>query len=466
MTRVRNLKQRSPNRNINMEDDVIPLSNRLLSHSKEESLLATKFHWSRADRPKWLAALMCACSCLYTTRIIMPLCMVLVAEELNWDKRESGLVLSSFFWGYLITQIPGGFLSDVYGAEKLVMWAIIGCSVTTMVIPIVTSSALSILSFASPLALVVAVRVCLGCSQGIFYPATYSIIGKCLPISERSSGGALALAGGPLGSLIMGSLGSLMLVHLGWRMVFIIFGLAGLVWTLVWYYYFLNQNPAVIDMSSSIREKSVLSKHHKTDTIVPWGVLMWEPAVWAVVLVHFCHNCMYFNLISWLPTYFHENFPQAKGWIFNVLPYIANLVGKIVGGKVADKMIQKGFSVSFTRKCLETVGTSVSSLILLTSSYATGFWQALFCMSLTLGLSALTTSGSLCNIQDLSPTFAGSISGVVFCVGAIPGILGVYATGYILHLTNSWKAVFQLTSLICISGNLVYIMLGKGKKIA
>jgi hypothetical protein len=76
-------------RHPNMEDDVIPLSNRLLTQSREDSLLATKFHWSRADRPKWLAALLCACSCLYITRIIMPLCVVSLAEELKWDKRES-----------------------------------------------------------------------------------------------------------------------------------------------------------------------------------------------------------------------------------------------------------------------------------------------------------------------------------------------------------------------------------------
>lgn len=82
----------------------------------------------------------------------------------------------------------------------------------------------------------------------------------------------------------MGSLGSLLLVRLGWRIVFIVFGSVGLIWALVWYYYFLNQNPTVIDMSrnSSKKEKSVLSKSHKTETIVPWGVLMWEPAVWCV----------------------------------------------------------------------------------------------------------------------------------------------------------------------------------------
>lgn len=102
MTRVHSLKHRVNQPNIVMEDDVIPLSNRLLTQSKEDSLLATKFHWSRADRPKWLAALVFACSCLYITRIIMPLCVVSVAEDLKWDKRESVSDIGVCLWCLLM----------------------------------------------------------------------------------------------------------------------------------------------------------------------------------------------------------------------------------------------------------------------------------------------------------------------------------------------------------------------------
>ncbi|KAK3743845.1 hypothetical protein QZH41_011851, partial [Actinostola sp. cb2023] len=270
-----------------------------------------------------------------------------------------GLILSSFFWGYLITQVPGGFLSDVYGAERLVMWAIVGSSLSTLAIPLVVSpSFIKVVPLVSPIVLIVIVRVLLGCSQGVFYPSLYSLIGKSLPINDRSSGSAKASAGGPIGSLLVGSLGSLMLAHYGWRMVFLVFGSYGLVWAVIFFKYFITRNSAVINMNGgSKKEKTTtLIKTPKTEIIVPWGKIMREPSIWAVVIVHFCHNCMYFNLISWLPTYFHEKYPDAPGWVFNVLPYVANLIGKIVGGQVADKMIQNGmkcFSVAFVRKSLE-----------------------------------------------------------------------------------------------------------------
>ncbi|XP_028513252.1 solute carrier family 17 member 9-like [Exaiptasia diaphana] len=98
--------------------------------------------------------------------------------------------------------------------------------------------------------------------------------------------------------------------------------------------------------------------------------------------------------------------------------------------------------------------------------YATEFWQALACMSLFFCLSGFESSGSICNIQDLSPTFAGSISGMVFFFTSLPGIVGVYLTGYILHATGSWHVVFQLTAVICFFGNIVYVIFATSRRIA
>jgi len=64
----------------------------------------------------------------------------------------------------------------------------------------------------------------------------------------------------------------------------------------------------------------------------------------------------------------------------------------------------------------QTIATAIPGVLLLMCMYATEFWQALTCMSLAFGLSGFESSGSICNIQDLSPTFAGSISGEIHCL--------------------------------------------------
>ncbi|EDO46529.1 predicted protein [Nematostella vectensis] len=439
------------------EEDIVLVAKELLSEKESAESKECSSHWPRKDRSQWLITLMASTASIYVTRIIMPLCEPTLALDMGWNKRESGLVLSSFFWGYLITQIPGGFLSDVYGAERLLLWAVTGCSLSTLVIPLVASQKVT-----SPITLVLISRLALGVFQGIYYPSLYSLLAKSLPISERSSCSAFALAGGPVGSLVIGGLGSLVLARCGWRWVFLSFGSIGLLWAVLWKKIFIDHNSQMNPTYSPSHTKSEQSSARKN---VPWGKIISEPAIWAVVIVHFCHNCMYFTLISWMPTYFHENFPESQGWVFNVVPYIGNFVGKLGGGYVADKMIKMGFSVAFTRKFLETLGTCVPALVLLSTSQAVHFWQALVCMSMALCLCGASTSGSLMNIQDLSPGFAGSISGVVFTISAIPGVLGVYATGYILHVTNSWTTVFQLTAVICTAGCAVYNVFAKGHKI-
>ena len=87
-------------------------------------------------------------------------------------------------------------------------------------------------------------------------------------------------------SLIIGSAGSLMLVRFGWRLVFLTCGAYGLVWALIWFYKFMNQNPGVINISNGTNKankaNSPLFKSRKVDPIVPWGTLLSKPAMWCV----------------------------------------------------------------------------------------------------------------------------------------------------------------------------------------
>lgn len=60
----------------------------------------------------WTVVLLLGTCLLYCARVAMPICAVSMAEKFNWSKRESGMVLGSFFWGYCFTQVFGGYVSD------------------------------------------------------------------------------------------------------------------------------------------------------------------------------------------------------------------------------------------------------------------------------------------------------------------------------------------------------------------
>lgn len=66
----------------------------------------------RLETRVWTVTLLMGTCLLYCARASMPICAVSMSGYFGWDKRQSGVALGSFFWGYCITQVAGGHLSD------------------------------------------------------------------------------------------------------------------------------------------------------------------------------------------------------------------------------------------------------------------------------------------------------------------------------------------------------------------
>lgn len=55
--------------------------------------------------------------------------------EFAWDEYRQGIILGSFFWGYVMTQIPGGRLAELFGGRKLLGFGVLSTSVFTLLTP-------------------------------------------------------------------------------------------------------------------------------------------------------------------------------------------------------------------------------------------------------------------------------------------------------------------------------------------
>lgn len=61
--------------------------------------------------------------------------MPIISKNKQWSKTESGIILSSFFWGYMLTQVISGYISDRIGGHKVLMFAAFGWASTTYFMP-------------------------------------------------------------------------------------------------------------------------------------------------------------------------------------------------------------------------------------------------------------------------------------------------------------------------------------------
>src|SRR5262249_51566848 len=174
---------------------------------------------------------------LYMDRVNISVVAPVLMQELGWDPAVMGMVLSAFFVGYFLTQIPGGWLSDRWGAKGLLGGGASWWSLAP-VLPL----------FARTPAAMLAVRVSRGRGEGMSPPCLYTSVARWVPVSERSRVTAFLASGMYVGLIIAFPLAVWVMTHLGWPWVFYLFGLLGLVWSMAWYLLVTNnpeENPRI-----------------------------------------------------------------------------------------------------------------------------------------------------------------------------------------------------------------------------
>src|SRR5215510_4038701 len=394
---------------------------------------------------------------LYMDRVNISVVAPVLMKELGWDPAVMGMVLSAFFVGYFLTQIPGGWLSDRWGAKGILGGAVAWWSLITMLTP-----------FARTTSSMLAVRVSLGLGEGLSPPCLYTSIARWVPVSERSRVAAFLASGMYMSLIIAFPLAVWIMTHLGWPWVFYLFGFLGLLWSGIWYLLVTN-NPEDHPRISPEELQLLLQGQRSTPQAqaVPWDRFFREPAFWALLCAHFCTNWTWYTFLTWLPTYLVQvrGFSLTEMGVYATFQYIAMIgIGNSVAW-MADGMIQRGVSVTTVRKLSQTLAFGGAALFLLLLTQTTSSWFTVLCITLGLGSLACFSAGMGINHLDIGPKYAGVLIGLTNTAATIPGILAPTVTGFIVKFTGDWNAVFYIAAAILLVGTVVWNLFASGKKL-
>ena len=412
-------------------------------------------YWSKRTQLKWTLTLFVGCALAYASRTSISIASVSISKELGWDKRLSGMVMSSFFCGYILTQVFGGVLADRYGGDWMLFLSGITWATCTLLLPLM--DVIPVIDLMPPTAGIMVARGMAGIAQGVHFPAFSSLLSKRVPVDSRSSTFTFSASGTMIGTVFSGFVGSFLLEHSGWRSLFLVIGTVSVLWAGILYFFIWQdrQNlPTPEETIGIVKEEPM-----------PWLKLIWHKSFWALMVLGGCESWIFMNLLSWMPTYFHEEFPKSKGWLFNVIPWIACFVSQNICGVLADRMISSGVSITKVRKFFVNISLLPPVGLCLLLQKATSFEMALILMSMVLASMGCITPGLGMNCQDLAPRHTGSMFGTMNTVAALTGTLGVYVTGHILHTTNQWAHIFQMTSFLALLGSVTFTLFGTGKAI-
>ncbi|XP_019430051.1 PREDICTED: ascorbate transporter, chloroplastic isoform X3 [Lupinus angustifolius] len=409
---------------------------------------------------RWVIVLLCFSAFLLCNmdRVNMSIAILPMSQQFNWNSATVGLIQSSFFWGYLLTQILGGIWADKLGGKVVLGFGVIWWSIATVLTPIAAKLGLPYLLI---------MRAFMGIGEGVAMPAMNNMISKWVPVSERSRSLALVYSGMYLGSVTGLAFSPLLIQKFGWPSVFYSFGSLGSVWFALWLrkaYSSPKDDPDLGTEEKRLILEGSVSK--EPVTVIPWKLILSKAPVWALIVSHFCHNWGTFILLTWMPTYYNQvlKFNLTESGLLCVLPWLTMAIFANIGGWIADTLVSKGVSITAVRKIMQSIGFLGPAFFLTQLSHVRTPTMAVLCMACSQGCDAFSQSGLYSNHQDIGPRYAGVLLGLSNTAGVLAGVFGTAATGYILQ-RGSWNDVFKVSVALYLIGTLVWNFFSTGEKI-
>lgn len=428
------------------------------AEGSSEVVLASSW-WEQVPK-RWVIVLLCFTAFLLCNmdRVNMSIAILPMSQEFNWNSATVGLIQSSFFWGYLLTQIVGGIWADRIGGKVVLGFGVVWWSIATILTPIAARIGLPFLLIT---------RAFMGIGEGVAMPAMNNILSKWIPVSERSRSLALVYSGMYLGS-VTGLAVSPMLIHkFGWASVFYSFGSLGSIWFALWIKKAYSSPKEDPDLSPQ-EKKLILGGNVAKEpvSVIPWKLILSKAPVWALIISHFCHNWGTFILLTWMPTYYNQvlKFNLTESGLLCVLPWLTMAVFANIGGWIADTLVSRGLSITTVRKIMQSIGFLGPAFFLTQLSHVRTPAMAVLCMACSQGSDAFSQSGLYSNHQDIGPRYAGVLLGLSNTAGVLAGVFGTAATGYILQ-RGSWDDVFKVAVALYIIGTVVWNLFSTGEKI-
>jgi len=418
----------------------------------------------------------------YIERIGFSIAYTVAADAIGVDQSSKGMILSTFYWGYVVSQIPGGWAAQKIGGRRVLLLSFVFWSLTCALIPLDPSR----------VNLLVIARLLVGVAQGFIFPSIHTVLAQWVPPHERSRSVSLTTSGMYFGA----ASGMLLLPSLvkfrGPQSVFLVEAALGGLWSILWIKFASDpprsDNPKATAAGFGehllpLTKSKEKSKAHTGGSSlrsakIPWKRIIFSWPVWAIVVNNFTFHYALYVLMNWLPTYFELGLKlslQDMG-SSKMLPYLNMFIFSNIGGVVADHLITRRIlSVTRTRKLLNSVGFIIAAFALMGLPMFRTSTGTVFCSSIALGFLALGRAGFAVNHMDVAPRFAGIVMGVSNTAGTLAGIVGVWLTGKILDLakTNnmdlsspgSWNSVFFIPGYLCIFSSIIFVIFSTGERI-
>jgi MFS family permease len=353
----------------------------------------------------------------YIVRQSVSTAMLDIRPEFMLSNTQALFIFSVFGYPYLLFQIIGGMTADRFGPRA-----------TLFVSGLVWAGATVLTGLATGFVTLVIWRVIMGFGVGATLPTATRAMQHWVEPRKRGFAQGFTHAFSRLGNALTPIATVALMSVVGWRGSFVVIGLAGFVWVIVWQWYFRDVPKDHPSITEEELQKLPAPPRGQRPAI-PWGSLL--SRMWPVTLTYFCYGWCLWLYLSYLPVFFKDTFTlsNSDAALFSTVIYFVGAMGNTLGGIVSDRILHSGHNVRFARLSVTVAGFTGAFLCLGPIIYVHDMYVVAICLAAGFFFSESVIGPMWAIPMDIAPKYSGTASGLMNSGSALAAILSPLVAG-------------------------------------
>ncbi len=389
----------------------------------------------------------------YLDRICISVAGPRMQAELGIGPIGWGWVTGIFTFAYCVFEIPTGTMGDRLGPRRVLTRIVGWWSVFT----ILTGSVSSFV----PLLII---RFLFGAGEAGAFPNAAIVVARWFPPAQRATMAGVTLMASQVGGAIAPLLVVPIQMRYGWRMSFYVFGVAGIVWAIVWYTWF-RDSPEEKQQQRAPGPAVATAAAHLAGHVFPWRAASRSQTVWALLGLAFCYVYVYNFFQTWFHTFLvrGRGFSEA-GLLLSALPFVVATFANLAGGAASDALVRR-FGTRRGRRFIGATALTTAGAFTVAAMLTRDPMLTVTFLAVTYGAITFQQSGVFGVCLDIGGPCAGATVGLMNMVAQVGGLAGSVLYGYIVDRSGSYNTPFVPMAALLFIGAALWLRVDASEKI-
>jgi sugar phosphate permease len=378
-------------------------------------------------------------------------------KELHLNNTDIGLMGTVFSWTYAMMQLPSGWLIDRFGAKRVFSIAVIWWSFAT-----------ALTGACNKLGTLLGARFLLGVGEAPCMPSNAKITSYWYPKKERGLATGIWDSSSKWGPALAPPILVYLMMGYGWRIMFYITGLIGIIFILFFMKFYRNPEHSKVlskEEQDYIQAGGGGTAQAEQISQIKWGQLFKHRSIWGMILGFFCTIWIWNIFLNFLPLYLLKtHHVQLKDLgIYASIPWIGGIVGDILGGYITKFLTDKGIASPINAKRgMIAVCAIVSAVLVIMVPFVQSLAATITLFTFALAFISAITGSAWALSGDIAPaSMVGSVGAIQNFGGYFGGAFSPVIAGMIADSTGSYSLAFISGGMIAGCSALCYWFLVK-----